>query len=459
VTLPLIVRGLGTESYGIWAQVLALIALLGSAAGANLHIPLVRFVSEDRRVRSEVYPTLLVATVGAGAAMVLLVVAAAEPIGELIVGEQDIAALLRISAVLLVLNNVRVLNSNFYRATGRIHLRSIVELVNGVVETAGIVLAILLGGGLWDVFAFMVGWQSALVLVQTVHVVRLSGWGGARWNRLKESLAYALPLLPAILSLWILDRVDRFVIGNVLGAKAVGIYAAAYALAGVVMLFQSPFQMTLLPKVAELWGSNRALAMRYVSTSQKVFLSLAIPFAAALPLVAEPLLELLGNREIALGAGVTTTVIAVGIVLWGMGIMQIQILHGAKRPGAVGTVTAISAALNFVLNLVLVPMWGVLGAAVATLVAYLGTFLALGWLCRAEGQFDYDVAFLARSFGAALVMDAFLAMIAPKTVPALALAIVGGGFVYFVALWCTQLLRPVDERVTWKGLVQLVRGR
>src|SRR3954470_1830765 len=66
VAIPLIVKVLGTAEYGVWVQTLALVDFSSSVVGANLHHPLVRFLSESPERGRRIYGTLLTATVAAG---------------------------------------------------------------------------------------------------------------------------------------------------------------------------------------------------------------------------------------------------------------------------------------------------------------------------------------------------------------------------------------------------------
>src|SRR3954465_456067 len=66
VAIPLIVKVLGTAEYGVWVQTLALVDFSSSVVGANLHHPLVRFLSESPERGRKIYGTLLAATVASG---------------------------------------------------------------------------------------------------------------------------------------------------------------------------------------------------------------------------------------------------------------------------------------------------------------------------------------------------------------------------------------------------------
>src|SRR5919112_4393998 len=82
VAIPLIVKVLGTAEYGVWVQTLALVDISGSIVGANLHHPLVRFLSESPERGRRIYGTLLAATVALGVVGGLALFAAAGPVSR-----------------------------------------------------------------------------------------------------------------------------------------------------------------------------------------------------------------------------------------------------------------------------------------------------------------------------------------------------------------------------------------
>jgi O-antigen/teichoic acid export membrane protein len=253
---------------------------------------------------------------------------------------------------------------------------------------------------------------------------------------------------------WVLDRSDRLVIGHFMGPESVGVYSANYALAGLLMLFQTPLQVTLLPKVSSLWNAERASAVRYISLSNKLFLTFAIPFVVAAPVVARPLLARLGNEEISAAGGVLTFLIAAGVLAWGVSVMLTQIFYGARRTLPVGVVTVAAALLNLLLNLLLVPAWGVNGAAFATLVSYAASCAALYALSLGVARLDLFAPHLLKCAAASLAMWVVLrASVSVSVRPvAIAAAIVAASATYFASLWLLRAVAP-SELGFLKGLV------
>jgi O-antigen/teichoic acid export membrane protein len=454
VTIPLIVKVLGTAEYGVWVQTLALVDFSSSILAANLHHPLVRFLSESPERGRSIYGTLLTATVAAGVVGGLLFFAAAESISRFALGDAAHAWEVRAGGLLLLCYNVRFFNLNAYRALGRMKERAAFELLSTFGQLLGISVLLWAGYRLPGVFIFMGLWEAAFAVALCAHVGRIVGVGAPDKGVLKEALRYALPLLPAGLSIWALDRSDRLVIGYFKGAESVGVYSANYAFAGLLMLLQTPLQMTLFPKVSSLWRTDRASAVRYVSLSNKLFLTFAVPFVVCAPLVARPLLSRLGNEEIGAAGGVLTFLIAAGVLLWGVSVMLSQIFYGARRTLPVGVVTVAAAVLNLLLNLLLVPAWGVAGAAFATLVSYAASCAALYVLSRGVARLDLFAPHLLKCAAASLPTWALLrALVSVSSRPAaLALAVVAAGLIYVASLRLLRAVAP-SELGFLKGLV------
>ncbi|HEY0377656.1 MAG TPA: polysaccharide biosynthesis C-terminal domain-containing protein [Pyrinomonadaceae bacterium] len=445
VAIPMIVKVLGTAQYGVWVQTLALVDLSSSFVGLNLYHPLVRFLAEKPSDGKSVYSTLMTATVAASALGGLLFYVAAGDISRVILGDAAHAWGIRAGGLLVLCYNVRQLNLNAYRAVGRLKERSVLELLSTFGQLTGIGVLLWQGYGLPGIFVFMGIWEAAFALLLSAHVVSIVGWGPLEKGVLVRALRYALPLLPAGLSVWMLDRLDRLVIGYYLGPGSVGVYSASYALASLLMLLQSPLQITLFPKVSALWESDRATAVRYVSLSNKLFLTLAIPFVVGVSAVAGRVLARLGNEELgASGGGILTLLVAAGVMLWGVSIMMSQIFFGARRTVPIAVVTVGAAALNLLLNLLLVPAWGTPGAAFSTLVSYLAVCFALYLLSRRIARLDFYWLHLLKCAAAALLMGVVLRALTGVWPGAIIGPVAVGLVTYFALLWLLRAVSPAE---------------
>lgn len=434
LTLPLVVHTLGTTGYGVWSQVLAFVAFLAGVVGWNLHLPLVRMISANRADAPRAYSTILLATVALSLASCLVVLPFTGDIGHLLLGVRGLETYLAAGLALVLFGNVRAVAFSVYRATGRFVVRSLFDFIGALGELAGILLTLKLGHGLGGALTFMVAWNAAQAVAVALHAATIAGWGRVERGILAEAFRFSTPLVPAGLSMWLLDRGDRFVIGHYLGPSGVGIYSASYALGAMLLTLQAPLQLTLFPKVTQLWDRDRATARQYILLSNKLFLTLSIPCVAAIPFVAPIALSRFANAEIARGSGPLTFLVALGVTLWGVTIMQTQVFYASKRTRAIGIISMVAAAGNLALNFLLVPRLGVLGAAIATTVSFGGTCLAMFVTGRTLMPFDLYPAHLLKCAVSAAGAAAAITAISPGSLATLFPALALAGCIYLAGL-------------------------
>jgi O-antigen/teichoic acid export membrane protein len=182
-------------------------------------------------------------------------------------------------------------------------------------------------------------------------------------------------------------------------------------------------------------------------------MTFAVPCVIGLPLVVVPLLARLGNKEIASGGTLVPFLIAAGVMLWGVSAMLSQMFYGAKRTMAVGIVTVAGAVLNLILNLLLVPAFGIKGSAVSTLLAYFLTCVTLYFFCERSSRIEFYWLHIVKCLAAGLLMAGVVRLITTALPGALPLAIVAGVAVYLVSLWLVRAVTPSEIQLV-KGMVR-----
>jgi O-antigen/teichoic acid export membrane protein len=167
-------------------------------------------------------------------------------------------------------------------------------------------------------------------------------------------------------------------------------------------------------------------------------------------MLASGLLSRLGNAEIGAAGGKLTFLVAAGVMLWGVSVMQSQIFYGARRTWVVGVVTVAGAILNLLLNFLLVPVWGVNAAALSTLVCYVLTCFALYSFSRSIARVNFYWPHILKCLAAAFVMGAALRALNLFLPDALVITLLFAGLVYAFALWLLRAVAPSE--------VEFIRG-
>ena len=201
-------------------------------------------------------------------------------------------------------------------------------------------------------------------------------------GRVRDYAMYGYPIAASLALTVVLSSTDRFVLDAYLGEAAVGAYHASYSIANrtldVLFLWLGTAGQPALVMALERGGMERlkVAAREQLST----FLLVGLPAAAGVALVARPLSEVLIGEELRTAAASVTPWIALSALLFGLTAYYFgQALTLGKKTKRLLIAMAFPAGLNVILNLILVPQFGLMGAAWATAASF-GAGMIATWM-------------------------------------------------------------------------------
>jgi O-antigen/teichoic acid export membrane protein len=202
------------------------------------------------------------------------------------------------------------------------------------------------------------------------------------------------------------------------------------------MMAATVLGLVLPPALSKLYDEGRMDEVKtHLSYSLKYVLALAMPYVFGAAILAQPVLRLFSTAEIASEGYLVVPLVALSILFYAAYVPVVQILVLVKKTRITAAVWISCALVNLGLNILVVPRWGILGAAVTTLIAYA---LALGlttYYGFREFRFPIDWRFVIKSLIASGAMAAALWAIAPKGTSATILTIVAGIAIYGAVLF------------------------
>ncbi len=222
---------------------------------------------------------------------------------------------------------------------------------------------------------------AALPLVLPGELKQARG-GTFEAGRLRDYAMYGYPIAASLALTVVLSSTDRFVLDAYLGEAAVGAYHASYSIANrtldVLFLWLGTAGQPALVMALERGGAERlkVAAREQLST----FLLVGLPAAAGVALVARPLSEVLIGEELRTAAASVTPWIALSALLFGLTAYYFgQAFTLGKKTKRLLVAMAVPAGLNVILNLILVPQFGLMGAAWATAASF-GAGMIATWM-------------------------------------------------------------------------------
>ncbi|MBA7491971.1 lipid II flippase MurJ [subsurface metagenome] len=456
ILLPILTKTLGAELYGIWAQILITLGLLAPLASLQLDQAMTRFLTakEDKGEIGRGLSSILVVISLSATILSLLMFVIAGVLATTVFGGSNAEPFIKMAApVLFVTIIAERFIRQYFRAFRQMKKYSSFMILQTIAEVSLISYLVLAGFGLPGIIYALLAARLLMLIIGALLIIPRIKIAMPSFSLIKTYLVFSLPLIPFMLSAWIVGSSDRYVIGYFMNIDAVGLYSVAYNLGNIVHLFITPIWIVLLPAITSLYENNKIHELKtHLRYSLKFFLTFAIPAFVGLSVLSKSLLGVLTTSEFVEGYFIIP-IIALAIVLFGSSTIMGNILMLVKRTKTLALVYGGSALLNIVLNIALVPVIGILGAALATLTTFTVHLIVMSKIGFRELPFDIDLKFIIRSIISSLIMGAVVFSLNPDGIIGIIVAIIAGAAVYSGML---ILLKGVtkQEYAFLKGIIK-----
>jgi O-antigen/teichoic acid export membrane protein len=398
--LPLYTHYLPPRSYGQVEILTAATAVLSIVLQLGISSAFFRFYFDEREdagkltvVRTSFWFTMTMATVG-----LVIGIAFAGPIGHWLglsywSGHgahrhfHNAVWLVRAGAVgLWAQTNYQQL-TNLFRAEERSAAYAIASVSNVVITVAAMVVFVAVFH--WGAVGLVVGNFTGTLVVYVALVAYRTEQLGLEFDRdlFRQMQHFGMPLVPSALALWAINFVDREFVVWYKGQAEVGVYSAAVKIASVITFVMIAFR-TAWPAFAYSIEDDRE-ARRTYAFVLTYLLAFASWVALALGGLAPWWTRLLTSKPGYIRAEKGVALLAFAFAIYA-GYTVLAIGSGRARKTQLNwVVTGAGALVNVGLNFWLIPAYGMVGAAISTLAAYVALFVGM----TIYGQHVYPVPY------------------------------------------------------------------
>jgi O-antigen/teichoic acid export membrane protein len=438
--LPLYTRYLSPSDYGKVETLIALATVIGIVLRMGIHAAFFRFYfdspePEHRRLvlRTSFWFTMAMATAG-----LIVGVALSPQISDLLFGTTDDAELVAAAFVCLWAGmNYEQLTSLF-----RVEERStafVAASLSNVLLTIGatLILVVALDKGPIGV---IVGNFTGTLLVYAALVGYRREQLGLQFDRglLREMNRFGTPLVPTALFLWVTNFSDRLFLVQLADVTEVGLYSVGVRIASAMVLLLTAFRLAW-PAFAYSIEDEREARRTYAFVLTYLVL-VATWVATALALLSPWIVDWIADPAFDESSRVVGP-LAFAAVAFGAYIVVAIGVGRARRTQFNWVVTGVAAAVNIVLNLLLIPPYGMMGAAVATIAAYATMFVGMAWWSQRIYPVPYQWRRVTTAAGAGIALVA-VGKLAGGGLPVAFLLALG----YPVALFLVGFYLPAERK-------------
>ena len=455
VLAPFLTKHLSHADYGALAVLNTTIALLVGVTQFGLNNAFIRAYSCDYESRSDrlrVVSTLVVLLLLVSVPTTLVLLATAPWISVFLFKSPLYSNPVKIAALVILLQNLTVPGLTWMRVENRAAPFSALSVVNLLITlVASVVFVGIMRLGISGSL-LAVGGGYGFVVLCTLPVVLIYAGLRLRIDIARNLLSFGLPLVSGYVTLWVLQLSDRFLLSRLGSLAQTASYSVAYTLGGILgALVLAPFSLAWPTAMFAIAKRDDAPAVFKLVFRWYSLGLLSCTFAFSLVSIYTLLYFFPPAYH---SAASIIPIIAVSTMFYGIfDIFTIGI--GVRRKTWLAVLYAgVSALVNIGCNLILIPLYGSIGAAVATLIAY----ALLAAIAYAVNQRIYPIPFeiglfcIALSIGTVFYIGATI--LAQNRELYIAAAIYIGAFSLYSI--CLVLLgRPF----AWIGALVKKRGR
>ncbi|HET9999908.1 MAG TPA: oligosaccharide flippase family protein [Ktedonobacteraceae bacterium] len=398
---PFLAHSLSKADFGALAVLTTFIALMAGITQMGLSSAFFRvyvweYESSQDRLKV-ISTTLMLLFLFSGPILALLMITIPFFVGVLL-NSTSYTVALRLAALAIFMQNLTVPGFAWLRAENRAMYYSALTAVQLLIT---LITTLLLVGKLqMGIVGALLATGSgyAIVILITLPVIVVHAGLSARWDITKSLLSLGIPTVTNYISVWVLQLSDRYLLSRMGSLSVTASYAVAYSLGGILSsVIIAPFSLawpTTMLTIAERKDAPQIFRQVF-----RWFVLVLLLGAFGLSLLSVVMLHLLFPS----GYNAATPIIPVitlSIVFYGTYIVFTVGIGITRKTWLVVIFTTFSALINLGLNLVLIRLFGSMGAAFSTLVAY----IALAAVTYFANQRIYPIPFEIGLFAVALLV-------------------------------------------------------
>jgi O-antigen/teichoic acid export membrane protein len=398
--LPLYTRFLTPADYGAAEVMFAAVVAISIVIRLGVIEALLRFYYKTDEQPSRVVATSFASLFWAGTLAVAVLMPFAGQISELLLGTRDVE-LTRVAIAGLWVLTLSEYLLTLFRLDERATAFFTVTMLS-VLVTIPVTIVLVVGFELGAIGLLLGSFGSGAAIVIGLifyHRHRLS----LKVDRalFRRMMRFGLPTMPAELSLYSLSFVDRIIIARSLGLAEAGLYSLAIKISQSVNVLVRGFQLAFPPLAYSIEDDDEA--RNAYSAVVTWFVVIMAGVVTSIWLTAPWIVRIFAAPEF-FDAQAAVGPVAAGTALYALYMVLLVVLGRSGRTEFNFPATLAGVGSNIGLNLLLVPIWGIVGAGVSLIISYAVVLVLMYVFTQRLFPVPYEWLRLAKVIGSAAVM-------------------------------------------------------
>ncbi|NQV08824.1 polysaccharide biosynthesis C-terminal domain-containing protein [Candidatus Woesearchaeota archaeon] len=262
---------------------------------------------------------------------------------------------------------------------------------------------------------------------------------------MKKGLVFSLPLIPVFVASYIIEFADRYMLNSYMDAEKVGFYALSYSLVWVIISFSAVIHNVLYVHAANAWNQKKNHHTLF-NAMFKYDLMFVLPAIVGLFVMREQVITLISGPNYLIGASTIGILILSPLFVSLATLFQNNLLLRSKTK-TMAIIYIFGAVLNILLNMFLIPKYGIDGAAISTTISYFLMLFMSYVVSRKQILWNYGFLKIFRIIFASAFMGVIVYSINPQIYLTKIITIVVGVVVYVVLLFLFRVFSKKEYSI------------
>lgn len=402
--IPIYTHYLTPLDYGVFELLDLTVTILGILVGMGIGSAILRFYYyyELQEDKYEVISTALIIITLVVSISVALCILAASEISSFVFGSIQYSYFLQLVLISFFFTTIATIPESFLRAEQKSTIYTSITVGTLILNLSlNIYFIVVLKIGLLGIlYASVLMRFLNMVVNLSVCIPKIKF--RVSLVKLKEMLKFGIPLMPANFGLFILNFADRFILKHFSNLEDVGLYSLGYKFAFMIsLLIISPFTMIWQAQMFEI--SKKRNAKEIFSRFLTYFSLVVITAAFVLSIFIKDIISLIAPPNFN-SAYKVVPIISLGYVFYGFYyFFQVGILL-EKKTKFLGFAVLFSALSNIILNILLIPIFGAMGAGIAALLSFLFISLSTYIFSQKLYKINYEFKRILKTLSVAIFL-------------------------------------------------------
>lgn len=366
----LLTRYLGPYKYGQFQFVLSYVTLFGVVIDFGIQQYVIKKISEDRTQAKRYFQNFFAVEIALSTIVYLSMLAVAYYNGY----EPDVFKAISVAGLGAAIHGLTYPFLSVITAFYDLKKAALLNFIASLINVGMIFLTIAVGGGI-VMLTFQQMIYATLALIIYYHFIQkyigkpeiLAGFKNLDWSLIRTILKAAIPFALLVGFSTVYNRIDVVLITKILDYTQTGLYSAAYKFFDLLAFFPAVVSHALYPLFVSLMAEGKREEIRDILEKYLRFMAaIALPIGVGGTLLAIPIIGIL-SPEYAEAAPVLAIVVWAPVILFMYIVVNSIVISQLTKFAMI--ITGVNVTINIVGNILLLPHYGIKGAAVMTLIS------------------------------------------------------------------------------------------